>query len=67
MTLQERLDKVQNNLDAMMIRCDLMEIEIENKPTPETVISYLTKLIKLNKIDADTEYKGISNKMFLRC
>ena len=57
MTLQERLDKVQNNLEAMMIRCDLMEIEIENKPTTETVVTYLTKLIKLNKIDADKEYK----------
>ena len=57
MTLQERLDKVQNNLEAMMIRCDLMEIEIENKPTTETVVTYLTKLIKLNKIDSDKEYK----------
>ena len=57
MTLQERLDKVQNNLEAMMIRYELMEIEIENKPTTETVVTYLTKLIKLNKIDAHKEYK----------
>ena len=63
MTLQERLDKVQNNLEAMMIRYELMEIEIDNKPTTETVISYLTKLINLNNINADTEYKrGVSLK-----
>ena len=75
MALQERLDQVQNNLEAMMIRYELMEIEmwepdisnlhflnsygLNKKPTKEVILSYLTKLIKLNNINANKNYKEL--------